>query len=322
MHEQKESNVVLLPKTIEYYQFELTKYLETEKYSEAKALLRFLLRCQGQDEQTREEWSMLVLWLEQQFPGSSPSSASTPTDDLQTDDERDGDDDDDDGELESEAELHEELMKQKQASNPESVKRLLDRLEHGSDASFEKKWLALEQLVHLDHKDINARLKKQLQQYEHPILQYKLLQTLKLRKARGEVAFRRYGEEVQVRISDVPVELADFPESLIHILEKVKEVCEIYHPSLAYFAEQIWKEYVTSIFGTSFYRDLLEEASAKRNVWACALHVIALQSMDETQTAPEEIAPMYGIKEADAEAWVRSYEWMKECMRAMYRIQP
>ena len=54
---------MLLPKTIDFYQIEITRMLETERYEEAIALLRFLAKCDSGDIRTNEEWLALLAWL-------------------------------------------------------------------------------------------------------------------------------------------------------------------------------------------------------------------------------------------------------------------
>ncbi|GJM79232.1 hypothetical protein HMSSN139_17280 [Paenibacillus sp. HMSSN-139] len=58
----------MFPKTLDYYQIELTRMLETERYGEAVELLQFLLQCQGEDPRHYEEWQALLDWLLGAFP--------------------------------------------------------------------------------------------------------------------------------------------------------------------------------------------------------------------------------------------------------------
>lgn len=307
MKKQHDSNVVLLPKTVEYYQFELTKLLETEKYYEAKTLLRFLIDCSGKDDKTDEEWLMLLRWLEEQFPGYNDTSIAEIEDSESTQEE----------EL-TEKELLKQSLRQRHAVDQQIVKKLLKELRDNS--SFEKKWIALEQLAYIEHKDINSTLKKLLQEEKlHPMLQFKILQTLKLRNARGSVQFLRMGEQVDVKIADVPQSLDQFPERLQNILEKVKETCEIYHPSLAYFAEQNWKEFLSCIYGSSLYEELLETSDCSR-IWASVLHFFSLQTMGNDGMI-EETTQLYEINSSsEGEEWLRAYTFMKECLQSSYRF--
>ena len=54
------NNIVLFPKTLDYYQIQLTVMLENERYGEAMKLLHFLLQCQGQEERHYDEWQALL----------------------------------------------------------------------------------------------------------------------------------------------------------------------------------------------------------------------------------------------------------------------
>lgn len=62
------NNIVLFPKTLDYYQIQLTVMLENERYGEAMKLLHFLLQCQGQEERHYDEWRALLEWLQAAFP--------------------------------------------------------------------------------------------------------------------------------------------------------------------------------------------------------------------------------------------------------------
>ena len=66
--EPSRNNVILFPKTHDYYQIELTRMLESERYGEAIALLQFLLTCDGEDARIREEGDALLQWLVSAFP--------------------------------------------------------------------------------------------------------------------------------------------------------------------------------------------------------------------------------------------------------------
>lgn len=66
MRAGEKGNVILLPRTIDYYQMRLTRLLETDRFAEAAELLRFLLQCRTDDERTVEEWRMLLEWMESQ----------------------------------------------------------------------------------------------------------------------------------------------------------------------------------------------------------------------------------------------------------------
>ena len=67
MTDNPKDNIILFPKTIEYYQIQLTRMLESERYEEAVQLLEFLLNCKGEHTAVYEEWSMLLEWLQTQL---------------------------------------------------------------------------------------------------------------------------------------------------------------------------------------------------------------------------------------------------------------
>jgi len=127
-------NVVLLPKTVDYYQMELTRMLETERYGQAMELLRFLLRCQTDDERSRDEWGSLLDWLSTMFPdhadGTRPDAGEWE-------------------EEETENDLRRNHVLQKAAADRAYADKLLEALRQ--PVSPEKQFMALEQLVYVDH---------------------------------------------------------------------------------------------------------------------------------------------------------------------------
>lgn len=61
------NKIVLFPKTLDYYQIQLTVMLENERYVEAMDMLRFLPQCQGQDERHYDEWRASLEWSQAHF---------------------------------------------------------------------------------------------------------------------------------------------------------------------------------------------------------------------------------------------------------------
>ncbi len=127
MNGQSNDNVILFPKTVEYYQYELTRLLESEQYGEAIRLLRFLLACQSGDARAREEWQSLLDWLYMMFPDLIFKPESDLEQDL------------------SETDLLREHLSAKGEQSLEYAQKLLESLKEHKDV--DKLMLALDQLA-------------------------------------------------------------------------------------------------------------------------------------------------------------------------------
>ncbi len=173
MNSLPHENVILFPKTVEYYQYELTRLLEAERYAEAMKMLRFLLGCRSDDVTAREEWQSLLGWLQMMFPDMALKNQDQP-----------------DEEDESESDLLRQQMLAKGEQSEAYAQRLLEsiRSQHAPD----KLMLALDQLAFLEHPGIDETLTGWLEEEElHPLIQFKTLQTL---KKRGAAALFRSGK--------------------------------------------------------------------------------------------------------------------------------
>jgi hypothetical protein len=292
----EKDNVILFPKTVEYYQVQLTRMLETEQYSEAIELLKFLLQCHKDDAQTYEEWKVLLEWLETQF--------STLSRDKENDDE-------------TETELLERHVKSKSHEDQLYTKKLLDMLLQ--DTSLDKKFLALDQLVFIEHPQINETLKRWVENVDlHPLVQFKVLQTLKLRDVVGEVHMQRGGEKVSLLIEETPLTYNEYPPPICEIMERVQQISEVNHPALAYFAEQTWKAFLSYIYGTAMYWKIVDQDKASIDVWAAALHYISI----ETILGPvdtEETFQLYGITKELSFRWEQAHRFIKNFVESAFR---
>jgi hypothetical protein len=277
--ESKKDNVVLLPKTVDFYQIKLTEMLETEQYREAVQLLEFLLQCQGEDRQTYEEWEVLFNWLQTSLANGELLDRS---------DFKQGD-----AEYETEEDVYREQIRLKADKDKQYTKKLLDMLLQ--DPSIDKKLLALTQITYIDHPHIDDTLIRWIEHVDlHPMVQFKVLQTLKIRGASGRIRFQRRGEIAEVDIEDTPARFEQFPEQVHHILSRVREKSESEHPALFYFAEQLWKDFLAYIYGSLMYYEMLQNGDEMIDAWAAALHTVSLQTIGENVDG-EEVAEMYGI---------------------------
>jgi hypothetical protein len=291
----KQGEVILFPKTLDYYQIQLTKMLETESYGEAIRLLRFLLQCKTWDERIENEWSTLLQWLVKQFPDAE---ASLPEDD-----------EDNAGE----EELLRRTVTAKSNGDRAYALRLLNAIEH---TSLEKQMLAIDQLAYVEDSTVPGQLLDKLQSVLlHPFAQFKLLQTLCKLGMRGEATFGKLGEIVTVDIEHTPLSYDQFPETLIEIGERVQLGAEVNDPTLSYFAVQTWMDFLKYYYGTSIYREMTQAAEAQTDLWAAALHATVSEAMRGAEAEIEDALDLYGVTGADLPEWERACGALRKYFR-------
>jgi hypothetical protein len=277
--------VILLPRTIDYYQRELTRLLETERYAEAIELLRFLLQCRPGDPRTLEEWQMLHAWLESQFgraQGTPPQEED---------------------ELEEEAAMLKAHVTERAMQDGGYGGKLLEMLMHSD--SIEKQLLSLEQLAFLPDPSLNEPISRWLGSASiHPLVQFKGLQILKARGARSPIQVMKEGKRVRIDLDDVPSGFDDFPRLIQSVMFRVRDVCEVHSPGLVFIAEQIWKQFLAYAFGTELYAELVRLEEEEAEMWAAGLHAIANEWMGG-ETDDEDVMSSYGLTERDRREWQR-----------------
>lgn len=128
----------------------------------------------------------------------------------------------------------------------------------------------------------------------HPLLQFRTLQTLRRRGMQGTVNLIRGHETAIVEIESVPLQTEDFPPQVSQVLERVAEQAEVHEPTLYYFAQELWGQFVMSIYGSEEYRKILDGEDALLDIWAGALHQFVSESLNGTRQE-EETRGMYGI---------------------------
>lgn len=271
---------MLFPKTLDYYQIQLTVMLESERYGEAMALLRFLLQAQGQEERHYEEWRSLLEWLEAAFPEAALN-----------------------------AEIGRDASEEEQALEEDDMARSLVRSKVQEDADYPDKLLrkvmgeplsentvlALEQLSYLEGNVIDRKLMNWLEEENvHPLLQFRTLQTLRRRGAQGMIRLKRGIENPLVEIESVPLKNEDFPQQINLVMERVAEQTEVHEPTLYYFAQELWGQFIMAMYGGAEYRKLLEGEDDVLDIWAGALHQMVSESLNGTRQE-EETRAMYGI---------------------------
>jgi hypothetical protein len=281
MTDQSKQNVVLLPKTIDFYQVEITRMLETERYADAIDLLRFLGKCDSGDARTNEEWVALLAWLE------SMGSHETQVEVLEEPEE-------------TEADLFRQHMRMKTEKDPDYIPQLMEMLQ--PDIAASKQLLALDQLTYLEETlnspyPITETLIHWLETAAiSPWVQFKALQALKIRRFQGNVSILKEGVKLVVDVGLVPLDLNEYPSIFLMILNKLQEVAEITEPSLAYFAEEIWEQFLAYIYGTTSYEHMRQQDGASIDVWAAALHCLIGELMTG-QVNETDIQKLYGVTE-------------------------
>lgn len=264
--------------------------LETERYKDAAKLLEFLLKCKGDDPQVQQEWKALLEWLQHQFVTKDPTA--------------------DPYDQEKEFELSETVFQMKLEQDQQYVRKLLRMLIDSS--SLEKKMLALEQLVFFQDEDTIIALKNWLQEEAlHPMLQFKALQVLRQQGANGLITIVRHGKKTTLRIEQTPLQFEDYPLQVRSVFERVQRQSEIDHPNLAYFGEQMWREFLSYIYGTADYTFIKELTEKHPEACAAALHYIAL----EVTIGPvdvKEVLHQYDVKENEIFLWETIFQMMKQ----------
>ncbi|WP_410514256.1 hypothetical protein [Paenibacillus sp. BR2-3] len=271
---------MLFPKTLDYYQIQLTVMLESERYGEAMELLRFLLQCQGQEERCYEEWQSLLEWLETAFPYAARNGDGEGTDSGHEQDL-------------GEEDMARILAQSKHEEDPDYPNKLL--LKIMNEPLSEGTVLAVEQLTYVNGEGIDEALIAWLQTGEvHPLLQFRTLQTLRRRGVEGVIELTRGLETALFEIEDVPLIIEDFPPQVSLVLERVAQQAEVHEPTLYYFAQELWGQFIMSIYGTADYRALLSGEDVLLDIWAGALHQIISESLNGSRNE-EETRTMYGI---------------------------
>ncbi|NDI36724.1 hypothetical protein [Chengkuizengella sediminis] len=293
----QKKNIVLFPGTLQSYQNTLTTLLETEQYDEALKLLHYLLLCEGEDKDTYEEWELLLEWL------------TTHTASLQQDQKADGEEWD-------EKKIINEQIQTKLLEDEDYTDKLLEMLMN--ESSLEKKWLALDQLVHIDDSQMNEKIIKWFQNENlNPMLQFKALQTLKQREAKGEVSFNKLGERLKVNIENTPIHFEDFPNIIVDVIHIVREITENNDPIVSAFAEQTWKEFLSYIYGTKSYSEITQHQNSAP--CAYALHKISLE-MTIGNIDEELLIQSYDLKKDDVIMMEKTYKKMKSYIETVLQI--
>ncbi|MCY9694314.1 hypothetical protein [Paenibacillus alginolyticus] len=279
------NNLILFPKTEQYYEEELTRFLQTEQYSDALQLLTFLLQFPTVDPHKAEQWEALRNWLYTMYPESM--FAMTPMEE----------------DPEEESDLLRQYIQEKTTDDGTFALKLLNML---NDGTLEQQVNALEQLAFIDQSGVSERVKEWLcEKPRHPHIQFKALQALKQMGERGFIEFPKNGEKILVEIEETPLCPEDFPSRIRDMIRRVGDISEISQPDFVYFAKQTWQEFLAYAYGTSIYTDLQKAEEGAVDVWASALHAI-LQEKLFGAVNREELLDNYGIVDSMKLQWKRA----------------
>ncbi|MFD2116504.1 hypothetical protein ACFSTH_07530 [Paenibacillus yanchengensis] len=269
---------------LDQYQLQLTRLLETERYAEAKQLIRFLLQCKGLEETHYEEWNNLLDWLEMAFPSATYSDSPCNEENYKLEVHTRSEEIDEQtakyleqfgAELDdSEGELREKLIRSMQLDPVDEnfANQIVYIIKN--HPVLEQQLLALERAAYLDVPHIEQHLVEWLEQEKvHPVLQFKTLQCLKRRKHDQVITMERMNEKVQLSVMDTPLQFEEFPPSVQTILQQTQEQVEVQDVTLPYFAKELWRECVEFLYGTSYYNRFIIEPLAIPCL-AAALHEI------------------------------------------------
>lgn len=273
----------MFPSMLDQYQIQLTRMLEAEQYGEAKTLLLFLLRCQGEDRRHYEEWGNLLTWLDMAFPDTGGSNGHN--DALLVPEEEEEDED--------------SIRRQVLTSDKQDdayVEQILYIMQN--HPVVDQQILALERAVHLDHPEVDEAIVSWLTGKElHPALQFKALQCLRKREVTGQIRLQRLGETVDLEIEETPLSMDDFPVVVTHVVERVESVTEVMDSTLPHFAKELWKECLQCLYGTSVYNLMVKDEEETVDCFAAALH----QSLELSlygRSDDDQLRDTYGITDA------------------------
>lgn len=281
------NNLILFPKTEQFYEEELTRFLRTEQYSDALQLLTFLLQFPTIDQHKAEQWEALLHWLQTMFPETIfPVSTQTEED------------------IEEEADLLRQYIQEKTTDDGAYALKLQNMLR---DGTLEQQVNALEQLAFIDQPEVSQHVKAWLcEKPRHPHIQFKALQALKQMGEHGLIEFPKNGNKILVEIEETPLSPEEFPSRIRDMIRRVGDISEISQPDFVYFAKQTWQEFLAYAYGTSIYTDLLRAEEGAVDVWASALHAILQEKLFGTVNR-EELLDNYGIVDSMKLQWKRAH---------------
>jgi hypothetical protein len=318
---EQRNNVVLLPGTVDYYQIELTRMLEEERYGEAVELLAFLLQCRPVDSQTEEEWRTLSEWLKNSFSVGLPVEFGQrrPSADGS---EEPAEEDQEEEEL-TEGRLVRLRWQRRAGSDFGFVRQLLDNLKRAE--AMAEQIEALEQLSQIDNPDIAGELIAWLgSTVVHPLVLFKGLQALKGKGMTGELAVPKRSGAAVVRIEDTPVGREDYPPPIMEIWCRLADESAHDGAEIAEFSKVMLQEFIAFIYTTPIYKQLIELSPDETNAWAAALHTIVMELLPPSESNEiTTLAERYGIAgESVGHTFEQALTYIRRFTSQVYRLPP
>lgn len=183
---------------------------------------------------------------------------------------------------------------------------LIQALEKGDP---DQQWGAIKQLSHYNPKDVEEVYRTFLKGKENqPFLKSYLLQTLKEMNIQGEFEVHKFGESYFVNIQEL--------ESVFHekfgttVLRRLEQVLGQENPSMFEMMQQVWWHYLFAIYPKS-------PEPLNIEVWACALHHMGLNLLEDDQSINETIHKY----EADNSEVKQALIHLKEIESVLFSIE-
>jgi hypothetical protein len=289
------NNLVLFPSSIEYYENKIMKMIELEQHDEMANMLSWLLAQSHIHPEQSQKFLALQQWLKQVLDSDEHSS------------------------LKSEDFLAHNANLQEKEFLKNVVNEKLQRDEHYHnqlvhyiyEGTFEQQILSLEQLAFIEIEDdeINLQLKTWLTNEPiNPFLQFKALQTLKIRQCSGKIHFKKNEETIIVEIADTPLDFNEFPNQTSELISMININIENHFPDLVSFAEQTLHEFLIFYYGTDFYQKWMKMNSSELRVWAATLHAVIFK-MIYSKVDFSELEQQYAISSNQKPLWDNAYTY-------------
>lgn len=296
-----QEKVILFPKTIEYYQNELTRMLEEERYVEAARMLAFLLQCRSDDPHYKEEWRSLLDWL----IGAFPEIAGI----LEADERESRDPGKEQDDEESEEALFKRHVKAKAAGDDRYAEKLLAMLDARQPP--DKQLQALDQLKHMDRRTVGQPLKTWISESRlHPLVQFRGLQTLRAIGETGTLVMHKLGTAVTLTIEETPLRYEQFPDVVRSVADRCLAVLEADNPGLAEMADATWRDFAGFVYGTAVYEEMRTMDEKAVRIWAAALYRTVRETMfgGSDDDEPEEA---FGLNADDSQSLNKAQHMIK-----------
>lgn len=146
----------------------------------------------------------------------------------------------------------------------------------------------------------------------HPLLQFRVLQTLRKRGTQGSIELLRGQERADIDLEAVPLSPEEFPPQIGLITERVAEQTEVQEPTLYYFAQEMWTQFIMAIYGTDDYHSIVDEHDDETiDIWAAALHQIVSETLTGSRS-DEDIRHLYGVTDTMRFRFEQAYRTMRQ----------